>query len=206
MAKPKKVAKDEARRLPPGTQDSCERRSAPARSVAPTEWQQARQLLEDFRRQNEPESKAFAERADLADSLLRELDQYGRGEIPAGALASTLEQLPKKYRPKLPPSWLSPELVSTLYTLADCAQRAEREHKGASKELLGWLRWLHAAPRGCPPKPLNYLLGQRALKLEDQGLSWGRIAHKLCPDRGQGHECTKKCEDRIRMAARQFRP
>jgi hypothetical protein len=57
---------------------------------------------------------------------------------------------------------------------------------------------------GRPLNPAVQRIGEEAAKLHSEGLSYGQVARKLCPHRGQQHKCDKKCSDRIRQAAKPF--
>jgi len=166
---------------------------------------QARQILQTgLEGVGRPHSQKMLRLAELADLLLSNMEKFCAGEITLDKFLELRQQIPESYRTPLPPpQWLPPSLA---WSLLDCVHRAEQEHKGAIKDLLGWLKGTCATPRGRPPKPQTYSLGQQAVKLQAKGRSWMQIALKLCLDRGPGHTCSKKCADRIRMAAKAFEP
>jgi hypothetical protein len=57
--------------------------------------------------------------------------------------------------------------------------------------------------RGRAVDPVARSLGEKARALKMRGLSYGQIALQICEKRAQeGHECDRKCADRIRQRAK----
>jgi hypothetical protein len=58
-------------------------------------------------------------------------------------------------------------------------------------------------------RPVDYAVQERARKataLRRQGLSYGKIALQLCPERvDRHHRCVKNCADRIRQAVKAYK-
>ena len=158
--------------------------------------------LSDGMRKTGPHSKRMAEKVRLADSLLGNMEQYSGGDITLDAFQRHGLQIPERFRPQPPPGWLPQELG---WDLLGRIRRAEEQQGGAAEELLRWVKWHLANPRGRPRKLGSYWLGQQAAELHASGRSWLKIAHKLCTQRGPDHTCTKACADRLRMAANEFK-
>jgi hypothetical protein len=60
--------------------------------------------------------------------------------------------------------------------------------------------------RGRAVDPVARRLGEMALRLRNQGLSYGQIALRICEKKDEeGHQCDRKCADRMRQRARASR-
>lgn len=134
-----------------------------------------------------------------ADAVFAGWEKYCRGQISREELFSNA-QAPYKV-PFLP--WIGPSLTWDLLQKIWSEQRARGTP--AVKEFLDWCNWLFIPPPGRQPNPRTFALGQEAHRMRSSGKTWSQIARKLCPDRGPGHTCTKRCQDRIRMAVKAFK-
>jgi hypothetical protein len=60
-------------------------------------------------------------------------------------------------------------------------------------------------PRGRPIDAAEHDRGREAARLRKRGLTFGEIAKKLCPKRGEtGHACDRLCADRLRHSAKVY--
>jgi hypothetical protein len=58
-------------------------------------------------------------------------------------------------------------------------------------------------PRGRPIDAAVHDRGREAARLHKEGLSYGKIAQRLCPKRSEkGHTCNRLCADRLRHSAK----
>jgi len=157
-------------------------------------------LNEGLRKTGKP-SRKMAGHGDLVRSLLLTMEGLYRGRIAGEDLRQALASIPKRFRPASLPDVLSPEEA---WKLGVFFEGIERRRKGAAREVLSYLGSRFSAPRGAPPLPEIYALGQRAAGLMEKDSSWAEISRRICPDRGTGHTCGKACQDRIRSAAKSF--
>ena len=143
-----------------------------------------------------PHHKKLRENILLAQRMIRGIQKYARGEITYAQFGDLESEIPKRFRVSPAPPWLPDSLTRLLL----CRSVTER------MQLAKWLVKLDEKPIGRPIASENYVLGQEAARLkQQQKLSWGQIARRLCPERkSYGHQCSKKCEDRIRQLAKPF--
>lgn len=199
------TARDEGERTREMAKRTQKRRTTPTRGTKSSDSTnfiaQARRELDEALKVIAHPSRNMADLAKLVRSLLENMEKYYRGEISNKEFLQAQASIPNRFKPIAPPRWLPPEVA---WLLTQYLDRLESGRKGAAKEVVRWLEKRLAAPRGRPLSSQTYSIGQEAATLHDDGLSWMRIARKICPDRGAGHTCSKNCADKIRQAAEAF--
>jgi hypothetical protein len=159
----------------------------------------ASEVLSDGLTKTGPHSEKMVKSAKAVESLLVGVERWAKGEIDFRELLELHSRFPESLKGTPRPEWLPPDIALALLRVT---RRAETTDKNAPKQLVRWLERNFAPPTGRSRKPGNYSLGKKALVLKHKGRSWMSIAHRLCPERGPAHQCTKLCSDRIRMAAK----
>jgi hypothetical protein len=139
----------------------------------------------------------------MVDAVLEFVKGTIRHPISDAEVNEARERLKKRF-PWLypdPPAWLSPELAECL---AEEIRVAERQNPNARHELCAWVRKESGNRPGRRADPQLGEIHRHAAKLFQQGETWGQITIKLCPQRGEGHQCDRGCQDRIRLGAMRF--
>jgi hypothetical protein len=165
---------------------------------------QARQLLREVVQETAPHSPQFGRYQQLVDRGLESIQEFCAGKITHDEFSKRLEIFPKLFRvPPAPPGFP----LEWTRALLEYMRRVQSQDDKAPDELLTWLKQALARPPGRPPDPRVHSVGQDAAKLhaKNKKLTWGQIAHRLCPLRGRDHRCTQKCVDRIYQAAKNFK-
>jgi hypothetical protein len=166
---------------------------------------EARKILQEGITSLKNPSAAFMGLGALADTLLRNMQKCETKQITVDQFLQSQAEIPNIFKNQMtvsrPPS-LSPDLAQQIMDYVDRAGPARRQQ---AEELSVWIKSLCSAPRGAPWKPENYLFGLRAQKTYDElrAPSWMQVAHRICPQKGPKHKCSKQCADRIQQAAKQ---
>jgi len=105
------------------------------------------------------------------------------------------------------PEGFPPELFTHLVDFFVRGYKAASNPQQQEKvEAIEGLEEFYEPPRGRPADPETQRRGMLAWQLHSQGLTYGKIALELCPDRTERHHrCRRKCADRLRQEANDYK-
>ena len=133
------------------------------------------------------------------EQMIQVLQQAASGEVSAAKAVDTF--IAEGYMAQ-PPEWLPSDIAFQLIHEVAKAQKTQGNPLG---QLVKWLKKETAKPPGRATSQSLQRVHQAAARFRAQGLSWGKITRRVCPQREDAsHRCSRACEDRIRQGASRY--
>jgi hypothetical protein len=156
-----------------------------------------------------PLRQRLKQRYERNERLSLATERYARNEISDEAFKKTKQEL-LELAPR-PPKWL-PDGLGELIADVLFAEKLTG-NVTAPVEFIAWIKERFPDRIGRPVDDVLAPIFKKAAQMKNTPLkngkkpTWGQVARQLCPDVGkEGHACTKKCVDRIRVGAREYLP